>query len=141
MIRCNTEEEFKTLIIHIFFSDKRAKQDPDEVVCLEYEFIQSVLGIAQEEHDIADKALEDIEVDLLSEFMNGNHKYKDQVYPVYVEWDIRKWGCESCASIYDFEIYTPYELSLDSLMARQNKANMELLEHRAISAKLKMFSQ
>ena len=136
MIRCNTEQEFMQLMLHIFFSSDRARLEYDEILDLEYEFVQSALGIAQEEHDIADKASEDIEVDLLSEFMNGNHKYKDQTYPVYVDWDIRRWGCESCASVYQFEVYTPYELSLDALMLRQSKANDEMHERKALCAQL-----
>lgn len=137
MIRCNTEQEFMQLMLHIFFSSERARLEYDEILDLEYEFIQSALGIAQEEHDIADKTYEDIEIDLLSEFMNGNHKYKDQAYPVYVDWDIRRWGCESCACVYNFEVYTPYELSMEALMAQQHKANNEMLEHRALAAELK----
>lgn len=125
------------LMLHIFFSSDRARLEYDEILDLEYEFVQSALGIAQKEHDVADKASEDIEVDLLSEFMNGNHKYKDQAYPVYVDWDIRRWGCESYASVYQFEVYTPYELSMEALMLRQSKANDEMHEHRALTAELK----
>ena len=78
MIRCDTEEEFRILMIHIFFSDKRAKQDSDEVVCLNYEFIQSSLKIDQAAHDKADKEGKDIEVDLLEEFNKGNHGFASQ---------------------------------------------------------------
>lgn len=141
MIRCNTEQDFIKLMLHIFFSSGRAKLEYDEILDLEYEFVQSALGIAQKEHDVADETYEDIEVDLLSEFLNGNHKYKDQAYPVYVNWDIRRWGCESCASVYNFEVYTPYELSMEALMEQQHKANEELLKHRALFAELRQLKK
>ena len=66
MIRCNTEQDFIKLMLHIFFSSGRAKLEYDEILDLEYEFVQSALGIAQKEHDVADETDEDIEVDLLS---------------------------------------------------------------------------
>ncbi len=141
MIRCNTKQEFIQLMLHIFFSSERARLEYDEITNLEYEFIQSALGIAQKEHDIANKACEDIEVDLLTEFLNGNHKYKDQAYPVYVDWDIRRWGSESWASVYNFEVYTPYELSMEALIEQQRKANEELLKHRTLFAELKQLKK
>ena len=132
MIRCDTEEEFRILMIHIFFSDKRAKQDSDEVVCLEYEFIQSCLRIDQAAHDKADKECEDIEVDLLKEFNAGNHGFASQKYPVYVEWSARKWGCESCAQEYYFFVYNEEDLSLGQLLFRQAELERKAKEERAI---------
>lgn len=132
MIRCDTEEEFRILMIHIFFSDKRAKQDSDEVVCLNYEFIQSSLKIDQAAHDKADKEGKDIEVDLLEEFNKGNHGFASQKYPVYVEWSARKWGCESCAQEYYFFVHSKEDLSLGQLLLRQAKLDKKAKEERAI---------
>ena len=44
MIRCNTEQDFIKLMLHIFFSSGRAKLEYDEILDLEYEFVQSALG-------------------------------------------------------------------------------------------------
>ena len=41
MIKCKNKEEFEKLMIHIFFDSERAKLEYDEILNLEYEFIQS----------------------------------------------------------------------------------------------------
>lgn len=137
MIRCMDEKEFNELMIHIFFSDTRAKLDSDEVTNLNYEFVQQCLGIAQEEHDTANETFDDIEIDLLEEFLKGNHKYNDQTYPVYVDWDIRKWGCESYNSIYMFNVYPYSDLSMDTLRYEQEQANEQRQFYRDMMNQLK----
>lgn len=137
MIKCKNKEEFEKLMIYIFFDSERAKLQYDEILNLEYEFIQSALGIAQEEHDIADKSCEDIELDLFEEFLKGNYKYANQEYPVYVQWDIRRWGCESAASVYIFEVFSESEISIEHLMNQQAEANKERDQRRALYAELK----
>jgi hypothetical protein len=115
-VKCNSEEEFNNLILHIFFKEKRAKLYQEEIIFHEYESIQECLGIVEKEDD---------EIDLLDEFLNGNHKYSKQKYPVYVEWDFSKWGCESYAQERSFNVYSEKDLSFPTFMKTVNKAEEE----------------
>lgn len=115
-VKCNSEQEFNNLILHIFFKEKRAKLYQEEIIVHEYESIQECLGIIEPE---------DIEIDLLDEFLNGNHAYSEQQYPVYVEWDFSKFGCESYAQERSFYVHPEKDLSFSTFMERANKAEEE----------------
>lgn len=106
LVKCNCAGEFNALMLHIFFDDQRAKDDSDEVILHDYETIQGHLGIAVEDHDD--------EVDLLQEFMAGNHKYANQTYPVYVEWEFTKRGCETEASTQILTVLSEDDISFSS---------------------------
>ena len=75
LIKCNSEEKFNALILHIFFKENKAKLHSEEIIVHEYESIQECLGIVEPEDD---------EIDLLDEFLNGNHAYSEQQYPVCI---------------------------------------------------------
>ena len=115
-VKCNSQEEFNNLILHIFFKEHRAKLYQEEIIVHEYESIQECLEIVEKEDD---------EIDLLDEFLNGNHKYSKQKYPVYVEWDFSKWGCESEAQERFFYVYSEKDLSFSTFMKTVNKAEEE----------------
>ena len=115
-VKCNSEQEFNNLILHIFFKEKRAKLYQEEIIIHEYESIQECLEIVEKE---------DIEIDLLDEFLSGNHKYSKQQYPVYVEWEFSKWGCESEAQERFFYVYSEKDLSFSTFMKTVNKAEEE----------------
>lgn len=132
VIRCDNEKEFIELMLHIFFSEDRAKLSYDEVVCMEYKLVQSCLGIAQKEHDEADRLMQDVEIDLLEEFLKGNHKFSNQQYPMYVEWDFRRWGCESENSIHYFQTFSYSDLSWNTLKDIQTAANEEHNYHKSL---------
>lgn len=116
VVKCNSQEEFNSLILHIFFKEERAKLYPEEIIVHEYESIQECLGIIEPE---------DIEIDLLDEFLSGNHKYSNQKYPVYVEWDFSKFGCESYAQERSFYVHPEKDLSFSAFMKTVNKAEKE----------------
>lgn len=129
-VKCNSEEEFNNLILHIFFKEKRAKLYQEEIIFHEYESIQECLGIVEKEDD---------EIDLLDEFLNGNHKYSKQKYPVYVEWDFSKWGCESYAQERSFNVYSEKDLSFSTFMKMVNKAEEEKQKFLNMLKKLRIF--
>lgn len=116
IVKCNSKEEFNNLILHIFFKEKRAKLYQEEIIAHEYESIQECLGIVEPE---------DMEIDLLDEFLSGNHKYSKQQYPVYVEWDFSKFGCESYAQERFFHVHPEKDLSFSTFMKTVNKAEEE----------------
>ena len=116
VVKCDSEEEFKNLILHIFFKEKRAKLYQEEIIVHEYESIQECLGIVEPE---------DMEIDLLDEFLNGNHKYSRQKYPVYVEWEFSKWGCESYAQERSFYVHPEKDFSFPTFMKMVDKAEEE----------------
>lgn len=116
LVKCNSAEEFNALILHIFFKENRAKLHSEEIIVHEYESIQECLGIVEPE---------DAEIDLLDEFLNGNHAYSEQQYPVYVEWEFSKWGCESYSQRRFFYVYSEKDLSFSTFMERANEAEKE----------------
>ena len=116
IVKCNSKEEFNALILHIFFKEDRAKLYQGETIVHEYESIQECLGIVEPE---------DIEIDLLDEFLNGNHKYSKQEYPVYVEWDFSKLGCESYAQERSFYVHPEKYFSFPTFMEAVDKAEEE----------------
>lgn len=116
IVKCNSEEEFNNLILHIFFKEKRAKLYPEEIIVHEYESIQECLGSVEPE---------DIEIDLLDEFLSGNHKYSKQKYPVYVEWDFSEFGCESYAQERSFYVHPEKDFSFPTFMETVDKAEKE----------------
>ena len=116
LVKCNSAEEFNALILHIFFKENRAKLHSEEIIVHEYESIQECLGIVEKE---------DIDIDLLDEFLNGNHAYSEQQYPVYVEWEFSKWGCESYSQRRFFYVYSEKDLSFSTFMERANEAEKE----------------
>ena len=115
-VKCNSEQEFNNLILHIFFKEKRAKLYQEEIIIHEYESIQECLGIVEKE---------DIEIDLLDEFLNGNHRYSKQKYPVYVEWEFSRWGCESYAQERFFYVHSEKDFSFPTFMKTVDKAEKE----------------
>lgn len=116
LVKCNSEEEFNALILHIFFKENRAKLYQEEITIHDYESIQECLGIVEPE---------DGEIDLLDEFLSGNHKYSKQKYPVYVEWDFFKFGCESYAQERSFQVHPEKDFSFPTFMKTINKAEEE----------------
>lgn len=139
-IKCNNAHEFNTLVNYIFFSDTRAKRHSQERTSLEYETVQEALGIAQAEHDKADENYDDIEVDLLAEYLAGNHKFINQTYPVYVEWEFEVWGCESWARSYIFHVYDDTDIMLETLLENQIALEIERNEIIALTKKIKQYS-
>lgn len=120
IVKCNSQEEFNALILHIFFKENRAKLYPQEITIHEYESIQECLEIVEPE---------DAEIDLLDEFLKGNHKYSKQKYPVYVEWEFSKWGCESYAQERSFHVQPEKDVSFPTFMKMVDKAEEEKQGH------------
>lgn len=116
LVKCSSEEEFNALILHIFFKENRAKLYPEEITIHEYESIQECLEIVEPE---------DAEIDLLDEFLNGNHRYSKQKYPVYVEWEFSRWGCESYAQERFFYVHSEKDFSFPTFMKTVDKAEKE----------------
>ena len=120
IVKCNNAKEFNALMVHIFFTSERVKLDSDEILIHDYETICDHLGITVKD--------DDQDVDLHQEFLTGNHRYANQSYPVYVEWEFVKWGYDSGANIQLFVVHTEAEISFSSFMQKVEELSKETEE-------------